>query len=140
MPVFALANAGVVLSGGALERASWSGVVAVAVGLVIGKPLGVVLVSLLALRLRLGALPAGLGLRHLVVLGVVAGVGFTMSLFIAKLAFLAPSLLAAAKIGILAASALAAALGLGLGRALLAPVSGAGAARSADEAECKTHA
>jgi len=140
MPVFALANAGVAVSGGALGAASWSVVVAVAVGLVVGKPLGIVLVSLLALRLRIGVLPAGLGLTHLVVLGVVAGVGFTMSLFIAKLAFVAPALLAAAKIGVLAASALAAALGLGLGRALLAPVTGVGAARSADEAECKTGA
>ncbi len=140
MPLFALANAGVAVSGGALGAASWSVMVAVAVGLVVGKPLGVVLVSLLALRLRIGVLPAGLGLRHLLVLGVVAGVGFTMSLFIAKLAFVEPELLAAAKFGVLSASALAAALGLALGRALLAPGTVAGAARSADEAESTTEA
>jgi Na+/H+ antiporter NhaA len=62
---------------------------------------------------------AGTALRHLVVLGTVAGVGFTMALFIAELAFTAPELLSAAKLGVLAASGLAALVGLGCGRLLL---------------------
>jgi NhaA family Na+:H+ antiporter len=80
----------------------------------------------------------GLSARHLVVLGVVAGVGFTMALFIAQLAFLDTKLLAAAKLGVLAASGVAAIVGLGLGRLLLAPVETAGAAQTADEAESST--
>jgi NhaA family Na+:H+ antiporter len=79
-------------------------------------------------------------LRHLVVLGVVAGVGFTMALFIAQLAFTDARLLAAAKLGVLSTSGGATILGLGLGRALLSPVTTADAAQTADEAESSTRA
>jgi len=140
MPVFALANAGVVVSAGALDASSWNVVMAVAVGLVVGKPLGVLFASWVTLRLRIGTLPAGMTVRHLVVLGIVAGVGFTMALFIAQLAFTDAKLLAAAKIGVLAASGVAAGLGLVLGRLLLRPVEIAGAAQTADEAENSTEA
>lgn len=140
MPVFALANAGVAVSSGALSAASWSVAGAVAVGLVVGKPLGVLLASWLTLRLRLGILPAGLTLRHLVVLGVVAGVGFTMALFVAQLAFTDSALLAAAKLGVLAASGGAAVLALILGRLLLTPLAVARVAQTADEAESSTEA
>jgi NhaA family Na+:H+ antiporter len=138
MPVFALANAGVSLSGGSLDGSSWTVVTAVAVGLIAGKPIGVLLASWLTLRLRIGTLPAGMGLRHLVVLGVVAGVGFTMALFIAKLAFPDERLLAGAKLGVLAASGGAAMLALVLGRVLLAPAATAGPAPTADDVECRT--
>jgi NhaA family Na+:H+ antiporter len=140
MPVFALANAGVTLTGGSLDAASWRVATAVAVGLFVGKPIGVLFASWLALRLRIAELPAGMTLRHMVVLGVVAGVGFTMALFIAALAFRDPRLLAAAKLGVLAASGGAAILGLVLGRILLSPISTAGAAQTADEAEGSTAA
>ncbi len=135
MPVFALANAGVLVSGEALDGSSWSVVTAVAVGLIVGKPVGILIACWLTLRLRIGTLPAGIGLRHLVVLGVVAGVGFTMALFVAQLAFADARLLAAAKLGVLAASGGAAILGIVLGRLLLVPVGLAGTARTADEAE-----
>ena len=138
MPVFALANAGVSLAGGSLDPASWKVVTAVAVGLVVGKPVGVLLACWLALRLRIGTLPVGMTLRHLVVLGVVAGVGFTMALFIAQLAFTDARLLAAAKLGVLSASGAAAVLGLVLGRILLSPVATPDAAQTADEAEGST--
>ena len=85
-------------------------------------------------------LPLGLTLRHLVVLGVVAGVGFTMALFIAQLAFADAALLAAAKLGVLGASGCAAVLGLVLGRALLTSAKVTGAAETADEAESSTEA
>ena len=140
MPVFALANAGVSLSGGSLDGASWSVVTGVAVGLVLGKPIGVLLASWLTLRLRFGTLPTGIGPRHLVVLGVVASVGFTMALFIAQLAFSDKVLLQAAKLGVLVASGGAAVLGLALGRLLLTPTQAAKAAETADEAECSTEA
>ncbi len=138
MPVFALANAGVSLSGAALDASSWRVVIGVTVGLLFGKPIGVLLATWLMLKLRIGTLPIGLTLRHLVVLGVVAGIGFTMALFVAKLAFADDALLAAAKVGVLAASSAAAVIGLGLGRMFLAPVEVIGAAKTADEAESLT--
>ncbi|HYQ26709.1 MAG TPA: Na+/H+ antiporter NhaA, partial [Polyangiaceae bacterium] len=87
MPIFALANAGVPLGGSSLDAQSWRVIAGVGVGLLIGKPCGVLLACGLMLRLRLGRLPAGVSFRHLVVLGTVAGVGFTMALFVAQLAF-----------------------------------------------------
>lgn len=140
MPVFALANAGVSLAGGPLDSSAWRVVTAIAVGLIVGKPVGVLLVSWLALRLRIAVLPSGVSMRHLAVVGVVAGVGFTMALFIAQLAFVDAKLLAAAKIGVLVASGGAAICGLILGRVLLAPVETAGAAATGDEAESATEA
>lgn len=140
MPLFALANAGVPLSGGVGDAAASLAMVAIAVGLVVGKPTGIVLASLIALRLRVASLPAGLGLRHLVVLGVVAGVGFTMALFIAQLAFRDQNLLAVAKLGVLAASGGAAVVGLLAGRLLLGSSSPVTAAQTADEAESSTDA
>jgi NhaA family Na+:H+ antiporter len=141
MPVFALANAGVSIAGGELHEASWSVVIGVSLGLVAGKPIGVLAACWLALRLRLGALPAGIGWRHLIVLGFVAGIGFTMALFVAQLAFVDAELLAAGKIGVLAASGAAAVIGLLLGRVLLTPGEVVtGVAGSADDAERSTEA
>lgn len=138
MPLFALANAGVSLSGGALDASSWSVTAAVGVGLVAGKPLGILLACVLALSLGIARLPTGIDLRHLVVLGVVSGVGFTMALFIAQLAFADARLLDAAKLGVLTASGAAGILGIVLGRLLLPPVEGTAVARTADEAEGST--
>jgi NhaA family Na+:H+ antiporter len=124
MPLFALANAGVTVQVGALQAVAWREVGGIVLGLVAGKPIGVLAACGLAVALRIGALPAGIGLRHLIVLGAVAGVGFTMALFIAGLAFEEGPLLDAAKIGVLAASAVAATIGLALGRLLLKPAAG----------------
>jgi hypothetical protein len=80
---------------------------AVAVGLVVGKPLGILAACWLVLRVGLATLTAGIGRRQLLVLGVVAGVGFTMALLIAQLAFETPALLGAAKWGVLTGSGVA---------------------------------
>jgi len=138
MPVFALANAGVVLDGASLDATSWQVAAAVAGGLVVGKPVGVLLACWLVLRTRIARLPAGITLRHLIVLGAVAGVGFTMALFIAQLAFVDARLLAAAKLGVLVASGVAATVALALGRILLVVSAQAGSAQTADEAESST--
>ena len=138
MPVFALANAGVSLSSEAMSPASWQVGGAVTAGLVLGKPLGVLLACWLTLRIGVATLPRGIGIPHLVVLGVVAGVGFTMALFVAQLAFHDDVLLGAAKLGVLAGSGAAAVLALGLGRFLLEPSALAGCASTADEAESST--
>lgn len=135
MPVFALANAGVPLSGVQLDAAALHSMSGIGLGLVLGKPVGVLVASGLCLRLGVGSLPRGLGLRHIVVLGVVAGVGFTMALFVAQLAFMDPQLLAAAKLAVLLASAMAAILALALGRALLPVWTAPAAAHSENEAE-----
>ena len=141
MPIFALANAGVSLDGMSLEGPSGVVALAVFVGLVLGKPLGIVALSGLSMRLGLVRLPAGITGKHLVVLGMVAGIGFTMALFIAQLAFTDASLLAAAKLGVLCASGAAGVLGLLLGRFWL-PLreTESGVAVTADEAECSTSA
>jgi NhaA family Na+:H+ antiporter len=138
MPLFALANAGVTLPDEAPNASTLGVVLGVALGLVAGKPLGVLLACFLALRSGLALLPLGVGTRHLVVLGLVAGIGFTMALFIAQLAFADAHLLDAAKLGILGASLCAGVVGLGAGRFLLAPRGVAEAAQDADEAERST--
>lgn len=138
MPIFALANSGVSLAGAAFDATSWRVASSVALGLVIGKPLGVLVACLLSLRVGLCRLPAGVTKLHLVVLGVVAGVGFTMALFIAQLAFPDQRLLAAAKLGILLASGAAGTLALVIGRAFLPKISSTVAARTADEAEASS--
>lgn len=110
MPIFALANAGVRLPEdfSALLDPIALGIV---LGLSVGKPLGVCgAVFLLSRFLRL-PLPAALGKGHFLGAGCLAGIGFTMSLFIASLAFPDPALLATAKLGIIAASLLSGALG-----------------------------
>jgi Na+:H+ antiporter, NhaA family len=135
MPIFALANSGVSLEGAAFDAASWRVAGGVALGLFLGKPLGVLLASFLTIRLGLSRLPVGVTGLHLVVLGIVAGVGFTMALFIAQLAFTDPRLLAAAKVGILVASAAAGVTALSLGHLFLPKTTHAAAARTADEAE-----
>ena len=138
MPVFALANAGVKVDAVSLEGSALHVALGVTVGLVVGKPVGVLIASAVAVRLRLASLPASIGHRELLVLGCVAGVGFTMALFVAQLAFLEPKLLAAAKLGVLAASACAGCAALAFGRALLPNRPREGAAFSEAEAECST--
>ena len=124
MPVIALANAGV-----AFSFADFGHPVALAVmlGLVIGKPIGVLVFSWIAVRLLLKRLPDGLGWGAMLGGGCLAGIGFTMALFIAGLA-LDGELLDAAKVGILGGSAISAVLGMGLLVAVLPkPARAAGA-------------
>lgn len=118
MPLFALANAGVSLGDASLSGDALWVFLGVSAGLVVGKPLGVVGASWLAARTRLATLPGGIGWPPVAVVGVVAGVGFTMSIFIAELAFPAGRELETAKAAVLVGSALSAALAYGLGRAL----------------------
>jgi NhaA family Na+:H+ antiporter len=113
LPIFALANAGIDLRGGVLADAPGSAVtVGIVLGLVLGKTVGVLSTSWLAVRLRLGRLPTGVTWPMLTGLSAIAGIGFTVSLFIAGLAFPPGSLIQAdAKVGILVGSVIAAAAG-----------------------------
>ena len=115
MPVFALANAGVHLAGsfGAPggQTASLQVMAGVVVGLLIGKPVGITAAAWLAVRLRLANLPVGVTWAHIHGAGWLGGIGFTMSLFIAGLAFTDERLLTMAKVGILIASVCAGLIG-----------------------------
>jgi Na+:H+ antiporter, NhaA family len=112
VPIFALANAGVRVTGDALAPAGAGRVMAgVVVGLVVGKVVGITGATALAVRLGLSRLPDGVSWPQVVGVAAVAGVGFTVSLFVADLAFDTPALDDAAKFGVLAASALASLVG-----------------------------
>jgi NhaA family Na+:H+ antiporter len=111
MPLFALANAGVRVR---LDTVASRVSLAVIAGLVVGKPLGVLLFSWLSVRLRLARLPEGVNWKVMLGAGCLAGIGFTMSLFVASLAFPEAELLDDAKVGVLAGSALSALLGCAL--------------------------
>jgi NhaA family Na+:H+ antiporter len=89
-------------------------VLAIMLGMVVGKPLGLFMASLLAVRLGLAIKPDGYSWRQLAGAGALAGIGFTMSLFIASEAFPAQSDFAAAKIAVLSASVLSALIGVAL--------------------------
>lgn len=112
LPLFALANAGVSLDGFALgDLFSEALPLGVIVGLVIGKPLGVMAAAFLATKSGLAKLPRGVGWLELAGVGLLAGVGFTVSIFISGLAFADDALVESAKVGILAASVTAGVLG-----------------------------
>lgn len=119
MPLFGLANAGVSLDNVSFAGDSLRVFLGVTLGLILGKPLGIVVLSSIAVRIGIAALPRGTNWFGVGIVGLVGGIGFTMALFIAELAFASGPLLDAAKVGILAASAGAAASGLGLGALLL---------------------
>ena len=108
MPLFALANAGVSLTGirgGFVLEPVTLGII---VGLVVGKPVGIALVTWLSVRTGIAVLPAGLTWRHIIGVGLLAGIGFTMSLFITGLALSEQSHVSEAKIGIIGASVISA--------------------------------
>jgi len=113
MPVFALANAAVVLQ---LSLTADGGVPPVAMGiffgLVVGKPLGISLFSFIAVKLKLSDLPEKTGWKHIFSVGILGGIGFTMSIFIDNLAFNDASVINTGKVAILIASATAALAGL----------------------------
>jgi Na+:H+ antiporter, NhaA family len=108
IPIFALANAGVALSADLVSDSLTSPVsLGIVLGLVVGKPAGIVLACFLTTRVGLAELPANTGLGHILGAGLVAGIGFTVSLFVSGLAFDSAVLGAEAKVGILAASVVA---------------------------------
>ncbi len=122
MPLFALANAGVNLGGLDFGIAGARGVLfGVTLGLLIGKPVGVLLLSWISVRLRLGVLPSGVSWSGILVMGLAGGIGFTMAIFISELAFADSELLHMSKLGVLVATAAAGVLALVVGRLLPEP-------------------
>lgn len=116
MPLFALANAGVDIGNVDLGIiGSMNAMVAISIALVVGKPLGIFLITWFFVFIGLGRLPAEFNYRWLFLISCLAGIGFTMSIFIANLAFTDEILLSSAKIGILIGSSIAAIVGLVIG-------------------------
>ncbi|HWK07127.1 MAG TPA: Na+/H+ antiporter NhaA [Puia sp.] len=111
LPVFALANTGILLSAGWPHSLLEKNSLGILAGLVVGKPVGVLLCCWLAIRLKICQLPGDMNWRHLAGLGLLAGIGFTMSIFITNLAFVDATHIQYSKIAILASSLLAGVLG-----------------------------
>lgn len=131
VPIFALANAGIVINADVVSDATSSPIShGIFAGLVVGKLWGILLMSWLVVRLRIAELPPGLTWNHVVGVALLGGTGFTVSLFIANLAFSSEELLANAKISVLFASAVAAAMGFTFLRLLGRRRSGGGAEAS----------
>lgn len=139
MPLFALANAGVYL--GDIDFSATSSLRllgGVLLGLVVGKPIGVLVACHLVVRMGIASFPRGISWKSISLIGAVAGIGFTMAIFIAGLAFADARTLGTAKVAVLIASALAGVLSLLLGRVLLSPTLPTDIAQTDDEAECST--
>lgn len=107
VPLFALANTGILLSGGWLQGLTNSNSLGIFFGLFLGKPIGITLLCLAAVRLGISRLPDDLSWFHIIGAGFLAGIGFTMSIFITLLAFSDQSYIQASKIAILLTSLLA---------------------------------
>jgi len=112
LPVFALANTGIVIGAGWMEELVSSNSLGIIAGLVLGKPLGITLICFAAVMLGVCRLPLDLNWRHVSGAGLLGGIGFTMSIFITNLAFGAsPALVNASKMAILVASLTAGVIG-----------------------------
>jgi NhaA family Na+:H+ antiporter len=112
LPLFALANTGIIIPEGWYEGLFSHNSLGILLGLMVGKPLGIFLFSLLAVALGLCRLPEGMNWKHVLGAGLLGGIGFTMSMFVTLLAFHDPALVIASKIAIMAASVLSAIAGI----------------------------
>jgi NhaA family Na+:H+ antiporter len=111
MPLFALANTSIALTGNWTEGLATPNSLGVFTGLLFGKPLGIVLFCLLAVKLGISRLPSEVSWRHIIGAGFLGGIGFTMSIFIALLAFDDPAQIQSSKLAILLASLVAGSIG-----------------------------
>lgn len=112
LPIFALANTGLILSDGWVNELGTANSLGIMLGLLAGKPLGILLFCFLLIKLKWGSLPADISMKHLAGAGILAGIGFTMSIFIANLAFKDGNIIQASKIAVLTGSVLACIVGL----------------------------
>jgi NhaA family Na+:H+ antiporter len=112
MPVFAFANAGVPFAGLGLDGLAHPITLGIAIGLVLGKPLGITLFALATIKLGLARLPDATSWTQVIGVGCIAGIGFTMSLFVGALAFADPALMDQVRLGVLSGSLVATLLGV----------------------------
>ena len=112
LPIFALANTAIVLGAGALQSLTATNSLGIILGLLTGKPIGITLLSLIAVSIGICRLPLDLNWKHVFGAGLLGGIGFTMSIFIANLAFVGePDVINASKMAILVASLAAGSIG-----------------------------
>jgi NhaA family Na+:H+ antiporter len=111
MPIFALANAGIVIAKDFSAVITNSVAVGIVAGLVIGKPLGIFVFTWLSVKLKVAELPEGMTFTQIGAVGMLAGVGFTMALFISTLAWTDESIIQTAKTGVLIGSLISALIG-----------------------------
>ncbi|MBI5714920.1 MAG: Na+/H+ antiporter NhaA [Chloroflexi bacterium] len=111
MPLFALANTGIALTGNWMEGLITSNGLGIFAGLLVGKPLGIALFSFLAIKIGWSQLPNAVSWKHIIGAGFLGGIGFTMSIFITLLAFGNPEIAQSSKISILLSSLVAGAVG-----------------------------
>jgi NhaA family Na+:H+ antiporter len=114
LPIFALANTGIILSEGWLGEMGSANSLGIIFGLVIGKPVGILLSCWFLVKAKITALPQNTTWKHLTGAGVLAGIGFTMSIFISNLAFTDAATVQYSKIAVLIASLTATLIGLGI--------------------------
>ncbi len=112
VPVFALANTGIILSSEILHTLGSVNSLGIMMGLTLGKPIGIVLFSAVAVQIKTASLPSGVAWKHIMAAGMLAGIGFTMSIFITILAFPDSATIVSSKVAILVASLLSAFIGL----------------------------
>lgn len=112
IPLFALANTCIILEKDVFSHLSDSNSLGIMLGLFVGKPIGIFLLSWIAIKAKLGQLQTGITLRHLLGAGMLGGIGFTMSIFITLLAFPEGEIISISKISILLASLASAIVGL----------------------------
>ncbi|NTS41585.1 Na+/H+ antiporter NhaA [Flavisolibacter sp. BT320] len=112
VPLFALANTGIVLEDGWIAQMSTSNSIGIMAGLVVGKPVGILLFCALLVYLFKVKLPQNVQWKHLLGAGILAGIGFTMSIFISNLAFKDPTLVSYSKVAVLLGSLMATVIGL----------------------------
>ncbi len=112
LPLFALSNAGVHIEGNIFAMILHPISIGIGAGLVLGKFLGITLLSKLMVRLKWASLPEGVGWQHIYGVSFLAGIGFTMSMFISELAFVEDEFKQIAKVGIICASLIAAIIGM----------------------------
>jgi NhaA family Na+:H+ antiporter len=144
VPVFALANAGVRFEGSILDSLLSRPALGAALGLVLGKAIGISIFTLIGLKLGIGRLPAGMQLHHLFGVAATAGIGFTVALFITALAFTDASMAANTKVGVFAGSLLSGVIGATIfflgGRTAKAPLSPLDGSHEALEADLASSA
>lgn len=111
VPLFALANTGIQLTGASFGNLAAPNILGIFFGLLVGKPIGIVLFSLIAIKLRISQLPNGMLFKHLVGAGFLGGIGFTMAIFVIFLAFSDAESVQSSKLAVLLASMLAGSIG-----------------------------
>jgi len=112
LPLFALANTAIIINSDVIGSLSGNHSLGIMAGLVLGKPIGILLFTILAVKFNIAKLPEGVNWKHVTGAGLLAGIGFTMSIFISMLAYQDETIISSSKFAVLVASSLAAVLGL----------------------------